>query len=194
MARENKVPVMWDFLSTNPNCSVKEISVAASVGRAYADRIIKEWVRKRFVLVTEKGRGRRPTRFSVCGDNKPSFDSLGKTKRQYKKTIHQKLWNNMKISTFFTFNSLIGPIQGNKNTAKKLVLKLEAADYVRCVFKAKNSLQKNRYQLIRDTGRLVPIIHSNGCWDQNEKKLYPYKVSDLSSHHSGEEAHHDLAG
>jgi hypothetical protein len=36
--------------------------------------------------------------------------------------------------------------------------------------------QVSTYQLLRDTGRLCPIVRSDGCFDQNENKLHLFNI------------------
>lgn len=40
-----------------------------------------------------------------------------------------------------------------------------------------------KYQLLRDTGRFAPIVRQNGCWDQNQQRLYPFLVEEEKHGH-----------
>ncbi|HEB4980873.1 TPA: hypothetical protein R0E67_004479 [Aeromonas dhakensis] len=56
---------------------------------------------------------------------------------------------------------------------------LTKAGYVKVLAKAMPHLgEVAKYRLLRDTGRHAPIVRRNGCWDQNQQRLYPFLVEE----------------
>ncbi len=105
--------------------------------------------------------------------------------RSKRKTVQQKLWNTMKISRRFTLTDLMITANTNRNTAWHYTNQLVLAGYVRLAVRVNPRLSvqdkyglTNIYQLIRDTGRFSPMKRENGCWDQNQQRLYPFQFEE----------------
>ncbi|XLU05043.1 hypothetical protein Aeroheme_02173 [Aeromonas sp. DSM 116730] len=87
----------------------------------------------------------------------------------------------MKISGRFTLADLMLTANVSQRQAWHFTNCLVKAGYVNVLYKVDKFLPvrartglTGRFQLVRDTGRHSPICRANGCWDQNQKQLYPF--------------------
>ena len=94
----------------------------------------------------------------------------------------------MKIAGRFSIRDLIMTASIGEGTAQNYISKLLKAGYITVVAKVDQSLPvrerkglRGCYRLIRNTGRLAPIVRDDGCWDQNQQVLYPNQ-NEGSSH------------
>lgn len=90
----------------------------------------------------------------------------------------------MKISRMFTLTELAMTSNSTSNHAGVYAKALAKAGYVKVQAKAMpHRGEVAKYQLLRDTGRFAPIIRKNGCWDQNQQRLYPFLVEEEKHGH-----------
>ncbi|WP_229333298.1 hypothetical protein [Grimontia hollisae] len=157
------------------------------INHKYCNKFVHQLWRDGY-LVFNGGAGNwfNPRKFSVAEGKCPPLGCGVSTKssapkKRFKKKARQKLWNNMKIERKFSTSSLLSSIEVPKTTAYSYIAGLRKAGYIDLVFNGKKTAGKmqgtaeHRYLLVRDTGRLAPIVRKDGCWDQNEQKLYPFQ-------------------
>ncbi|PMN90295.1 MarR family transcriptional regulator [Enterovibrio norvegicus] len=207
MSSPSQTMLIWEYLSRHPNSTAGEISDALSLNRSYCNKFVNQLMHEGFAhRVGGKGNWKSPRRFSVNPELRPNLGYDAKkgspaTKR-FKKKARQKLWNNMKIERKFTISSILASIDVPKTTAYSYLAGLRAAAYIEMVFDGKsvkgkqNGTTEHRYLLIRDTGRLAPIVRKDGCWDQNEQVLYSFQTvksgSAPTAQHSKGGVNHDM--
>jgi len=130
--------------------------------------------------------------FAVIAASKPILTAGRSTasKRQYKKTGRQKIWNSLKIQRVVSVADLVCLAAVTEANASLYLRKLVKSSYVRVRHAVNTALpnseikgQTSTYQLLRDTGRLCPIVRKDGCWDQNEQQLYPFNGMNKENHH-----------
>lgn len=76
----------------------------------------------------------------------------------------------MKIGGCFTISSVVASIEVPQTTAYAYIRPLQRAGYLKLI-----RTGPNKYRLIRDSGRLAPIVRKTGCWDQNLMQLFTFE-------------------
>ncbi|ENM3953836.1 hypothetical protein ACT7T5_002713 [Vibrio cholerae] len=188
----------WDYLVSNPDIESNQLAQAVSMEKEACRNALRAWVNKGLVIRSGgKGTTKEPYRFRASEGAAPLFGGDARKgmhlRKRYKKTKRQMLWNNMKIEKVFTAHSIVAAIQSAVPSAYSYIGSLMKAGYVQLVFNGKKikgqRTEKHRYTLIRDTGRLAPIVRKDGIWDLNEQKFYPF------GHRSQtREVMHDMVG
>lgn len=207
MASKSQTVLIYKFLEQHPRSTTRQIADALNINHKYCNKFVHELWRDGF-LQKDAGVGNwfNPRKFSVVSEKKPRLGcgavEGAVTTRRFKKKARQKLWNNIKIERKFSVTSILASIDAPKTTAYSYIRQLVRAGYVELVFDGKkakgraNGTAENRYLLVRDTGRLAPIGRKDGCWDQNEQKLYPYTQGTTKRKALGkrkEDVTHDMA-
>ncbi|MFL9603184.1 hypothetical protein [Aeromonas dhakensis] len=200
MSGKSKTEIAWLWMCEQPQFSIKEVIDGVGINKQQIYRTVSAWVDNGFLKLITPIAKKRERIYQVAdtsvsprlGSGVRQADSKGnerkrtyKKRRNRKKTVQQKIWNTMKISRRFTLADLMITANTNRNTAWHYTNELVRAGYVRLVVHVnpKMSVQDkyglaNIYQLIRDTGRFAPIRRDNGCWDQNQQRLYPFLVEE----------------
>ena len=184
--QNNKRAAAWAYIQAHSQFTVPELSSAIEMDLEQCRTTVNRCVIQGYLRhVGGPGVPGRPKRFTMVPDSKPR---IGKgafkgdvVKSQKTKTGRQKMWNSMKISRVFTADSLCVTAGVCKKTADEFIRKLSAAGYVAAWHRIDTRRpnhevqgQSSSYRLIRDTGRLSPIVRKTGCWDQNEQTLHPF--------------------
>lgn len=197
---ETKTELAWNWMCQRESFSVQEVINGVEINKQQIYRVINAWLYGGYIrLVSPKSQRRQriyqvvdPAILPPLGSGSRPVNAEGVTiKRRYskrhskRKTVQQKLWNTMKISRRFTLADLMITANTNRNTAWHYTNQLVLAGYVRLVVRvhSRQSVQDkygltNIYQLVRDTGRFSPMRRDNGCWDQNQQRLYPFLVEE----------------
>lgn len=195
---------LWRYFQVNTPSTVVDAANSLAIDRRYCQKIVN-FLLAQGCLSIVKGKGTRydPKLYRVVPDNEPTWETdnepIRRRKRRYKKTTRQKLWNNMKIEQVFTAHSLISSINVSINSSNRFIRSLYKAGYLICVCNGKKvksshrGTEKSRYRLVRDTGRLAPIVRDNGVWDQNQQRFYKFNPDFLSRKTSLKETQHDVA-
>lgn len=185
----------WYWMCQQESFDLLELVAASPLKLGNVYLVVRRWLASGHLrCVYQKPFGRRVSfrgsRYQVIDPSRvPQFGSGDrqtkhrKKRRIQRKTVHQKMWNTMKISRFFTLGDLAITAGVDDSGASTYTTFLIRAGYVRQVekierFKVKGD--QNRYQLIRDTGRFAPMVRAKqrGCWDQNEQRFYPFDVKE----------------
>jgi len=144
----NKRAAAWGHIATNECFTVNDIAMAIAEP-------------------TEKGRGR-----GHCGDGRV-------VRSQNRKTKQQKMWNAMKMHKHFTRQDLQMTAEVTDSHAKSYLSALHKSGYVSFLLKVKAGQKSkgklSRYSLLRNTGKLAPLVRKTGVWDQNEQVFYPFE-------------------
>lgn len=197
---ETKTELAWNWICQRESFSAQEVINGVEINKQQMYRVINAWLSAGYIRVVSPPAQKRQRIYQVVdaailpplGSGVRPLDTEGRAiKRRYnkcrskRKTVQQKLWNTMKISRRFTLADLMITANTNRNTAWHYTNQLVQAGYVRLAVRvnAKQSVQDkygltNIYQLIRDTGRFSPMRRENGCWDQNQQRLYPFLVEE----------------
>ncbi|WP_283132507.1 hypothetical protein [Enterovibrio norvegicus] len=207
MANESQRQKAWEYLLENPNIESNTLAAAIGMDKNMCRDTLRYWQERGWVeQVGGRGTTNDPMRFSTTLDAKPLWGGEARkgfsVKKHYKKNKRQMLWNNMKIERKFTAHSIVSSINVALPTAYDYIRTLVKAGYIELLPGSRRSRRldtmKYRYLLVRDTGRLAPIARKNGCWDQNEQKLYPFETAEpknrRSKRSSKEDLNHDLVG
>lgn len=184
----------WRWMCQQESFDLLELVDASQLKLGNVYLVVRRWLASGHLrCVYQKPYGRRVSfrgsRYQVVDTAaEPQFGSGNritsrKKRRIRRKTIQQKMWNTMKISRFFTLSDLAITSGVDESGASTFTTLLIRAGYVRPVQKIEHFKMKgdrNRYQLIRDTGRFAPMVRANqeGCWDQNEQQFYPFDVKE----------------
>lgn len=184
--QQNKRADAWEYILAHPQFTVPELSKAIEMDLEQCRTTVNRWVKQNYLRhIGSPGVPGRPKRFAMVPGSQPRIgkgaNSGDLIRNQKTKTGRQKMWNSMKISRVFTADSLCVTANVCKKTADEFIRKLVAAGYVSAV-KRVDTKQPNdevkglasSYRLIRDSGRMSPIVRKTGCWDQNEQTLYPF--------------------
>lgn len=189
------VETAWQWMCQQESFDLLELVAASQLKERNVYLVVRRWMESGHLrCVYQKPIGRRisfrGSRYQVVDTKvEPQFGSGNrntqhrKKRRIRRKTVQQKMWNTMKISRFFTLSDLAITSGVDDSGASTFTTFLIRAGYVRPVqkiesFKIKGD--RNRYQLIRDTGRFAPMVRAvqGGCWDQNEQCFYQFDVKE----------------
>ncbi|ODS10957.1 hypothetical protein [Vibrio scophthalmi] len=179
MASENKRKIAWLQMLLRESFTSLEIANAVGISQVQCHTTIRHFLSQGIVKeVRGVGVASKPRVLTTVLGQDPKFGSGGGISKKFKKTGRQQLWNNMKIARKFTVESLLSSIDVKQTSAQQYTKSLLDTGYLKLNLTGKT--QKgikngyNVYTLIRDTGRLAPKLMKEGCWDQNEQKLYPF--------------------
>jgi len=177
----------WQYITAHAQFTVPELASAIGMDLEQCRTSVNQWRKQGYIKhIGGPGVPGRPKRFArVEGTGEPK---VGKGNReglplrnQRSKTGRQKMWNSMKISRSFTADDLTLTAGISRKSADEYIRKLLDAGYLSAVRRVdtRKSNQEikglaSSYRLIRDTGRMAPMVRKEGCWDQNQKQLYPF--------------------
>ena len=196
---------VWEYAKAHPLCNAQQLSRELSLSIVQVRDALHGLVQKELMMrVKGTGHVSSPYLYKTTG-SEPCFGKgkspSKKVSKRFNKTNRQKLWNNMKISRKFTISELLSTISVGESTARNFVTYLLKTGYVveksRLPSKKRLSVMNGKeieWLLIRDTGRLAPIVRKDGCWDQNEQKMYLFPiVQNGRSQQVGKEESNDMA-
>jgi len=181
---------IWQYMLAK-DCLVSSLEVAKElkVSVNHCRNVLNGFVQQQCAVKQKVG---RIYHFAVISASKPILTAGRSTasKRQFKKTGRQKIWNSLKIQRVVSIADLVCLASVTEANASLYLRKLVNSDYVRVKHAVNTALpnseikgQVSSYQLLRDTGRLCPIVRKDGCWDQNEQQLYPFNGTNKENHH-----------
>ncbi|OUR62026.1 hypothetical protein A9Q74_06135 [Colwellia sp. 39_35_sub15_T18] len=173
------------------DCLVSSLEVAKElkISVNHCRNVLNGFVQQKCAVKQKVG---RIYHFAVIAASKPILTAGRSTvsKRQYKKTGRQKIWNSLKIQRVVSVADLVCLAAVTEANASLYLRKLVNSSYVRVKYAVNTALpncevkgRASTYQLLRDTGRLCPIVRKDGCWDQNEQQLYPFNGTNKENHH-----------
>lgn len=189
---------VWHYMLTK-DClvSCSEIAHDLNVSTNHCRNVLNSFVEQKCAVKQKVGRFYH---FAVIAASKPRLTSGRSTesKRQYKKTGRQKIWNTLKIQRVVSVVDLVCLASVTEANASKYLRKLVNSGYARVKHSVNTGLpnseikgQVSSYQLLRDTGRLCPIVRKEGCFDQNEQQLY--RFNDQGQHQVKDKNHEKVA-
>lgn len=181
----NKRAEAWSHIATAERFTVNDIATAISEPTEKGREIVKEF-EKRGVIQQVAGIGvaGRPKVYARIEGQEPVLGrghcGEGRVIRnQNRKTKQQKMWNAMKMHKHFTRLDLQMTAEVTDSHAKSYLNALHKAGYVRFLVKVKAGQKSkgrlSRYSLLRNTGKLAPLVRKTGAWDQNEQIFYPFE-------------------
>lgn len=181
----NKRTAAWQHMATNERFTVNDIAVVTAGSLDFSRTTVRHF-EKRGLIKQIAGAG-LPGRPKVYARVEGLEPVLGRghcgegrvVRRQSRKTKQQKMWNAMKMHRHFTRIDLQMTADATNSHASLYLNALHKAGYVRFLVKAKAGVQNNgtlsRYSLLRNTGKLAPLVRKTGVWDQNEQAFYPFE-------------------
>lgn len=181
---------IWQHMLTK-DCLVSCFDVAneLNVSVNHCRNVLNGFVQQKCAVKQKVG---RIYHFAVIAAAQPRLTQGRSTgsKRQYKKTGRQKIWNSLKIQRVVSVADLVCLASVSEANASLYLRKLVNSNYVRVKCAVNTALpnceikgQVSTYQLLRDTGRLCPIVRKDGCWDQNEQQFYPFNGQNKENNH-----------
>lgn len=185
----------WQWMCKQEAFVIKDVIEVTGMSVPHIYKVVKDWLSAGYLIKHPSGVETKPAWFKVACLNKvpPVGKGSGKTRprcRSKHKTNQQKMWNTMKISGRFTLADLMLTAGVGQRQAWFFTDRLVRTGYVKVLFKVDKFLPvrargglTGRYQLARDTGRHTPICRDNGCWDQNQQRLYPFLVEEEKHGH-----------
>jgi len=185
----------WQWMCEQEVFVIKDVVAITGMSEPHIYKVVKDWLSSGYLIKNPAGIATKPAWFKVACLNKapPIGKSSGRKRpkcRSKRKTNQQKMWNTMKISGRFTLADLMLTAGVGQRQAWYFTDRLVRAGYVKVLFKVDNFLPvmerrglTGRFQLVRDTGRHAPVCRSNGCWDQNQQRLYPFLVEEEKHGH-----------
>lgn len=172
-------------MSGKDGCSftVKQLTLSFNISDQRCRQILNHFVTRRYItkdledgLLTYQARaGARPV-FNRSG--RPTGQGVN---NRTKKSARQRIWNSLKILNTCSMDQIMLTSDASLNSVSKYMQALEKAGYVKCTNRRKQPDGRRKvvgkyrvYMLLRNTGRLYPIVRGEGCWDQNQQNLYSY--------------------
>ena len=193
---KSKTEEAWLWMCKQDSFDMSELLAATDVKQANLYALMRRWLASGHLHCVVEGTLRQRevfgcNRYQVSDVNQPP--KFGTNQRPYtsrkkrksrRKTSQQKMWNTMKISRVFTLAELVMTSDSTSNHAGTYAKALTKAGYVKVQARAMpHRGEVAKYQLLRDTGRFAPIVRKNGCWDQNQQRLYPFLVEEEAHGH-----------
>jgi hypothetical protein len=193
---KSKTEEAWLWMCKQDSFDMSELLAATDVKQANLYALMRRWLASGHLSCVVEGPLRQRevfgcNRYQVSDVNEPpkfgtnQGNCISRKKRKSRrKTSQQKMWNTMKISRVFTLTELAMTSNSTSNHAGVYAKALAKAGYVKVQAKAMpHRGEVAKYQLLRDTGRFAPIVRQNGCWDQNQQRLYPFLVEEEKHGH-----------
>lgn len=92
--------------------------------------------------------------------------------------MRQKVWQAMRFLNDFTVGDLMATAECTRSTAERFICDLVRFEYVfiskpqqRNARMSERKGSEVRYRMLKNTGRVYPIIRPDGLYDQNTKQL-----------------------
>ena len=196
MSGKSKTEEAWLWMCKQDSFDMSELLAATDVKQANLYALMRRWLASGHLSCVVEGPLRQRevfgcNRYQVSDVNEPPKFGTNqgtcisrKKRKSRRKTSQQKMWNTMKISRVFTLTELAMTSNSTSNHAGVYAKALAKAGYVKVQAKAMpHRGEVAKYQLLRDTGRFAPIVRQNGCWDQNQQRLYPFLVEEEKHGH-----------
>ena len=193
---KSKTEEAWLWMCKQDSFDMSELLAATDVKQANLYALMRRWLASGHLSCVVEGPLRQRevfgcNRYQVSDVNEPPKFGTNqgtcisrKKRKSRRKTSQQKMWNTMKISRVFTLTELAMTSNSTSNHAGVYAKALAKAGYVKVQAKAMpHRGEVAKYQLLRDTGRFAPIVRQNGCWDQNQQRLYPFLVEEEKHAH-----------
>jgi len=193
---KSKTEEAWLWMCKQDSFDMSELLAATDVKQANLYALMRRWLASGHLSCVVEGPLRQRevfgcNRYQVSDVNEPPKFGTNqgtcisrKKRKSRRKTSQQKMWNTMKISRVFTLTELAMTSNSTSNHAGVYAKALAKAGYVKVQAKAMpHRGEVAKYQLLRDTGRFAPIVRQNGCWDQNQQRLYPFLVEEEKHGH-----------
>ena len=193
---KSKTEEAWLWMCKQDSFDMSELLAATDVKQANLYALMRRWLASGHLSCVVEGPLRQRevfgcNRYQVSDVNEPPKFGTNqgtcisrKKRKSRRKTSQQKMWNTMKISRVFTLTELAMTSNTTSNHAGVYAKALAKAGYVKVQAKAMpHRGEVAKYQLLRDTGRFAPIVRQNGCWDQNQQRLYPFLVEEEKHGH-----------
>lgn len=193
---KSKTEEAWLWMCKQDSFDMSELLAATDVKQANLYALMRRWLASGHLSCVVEGALRQRevfgcNRYQVSNVNEPPKFGTNqgtcisrKKRKSRRKTSQQKMWNTMKISRVFTLTELAMTSNSTSNHAGVYAKALAKAGYVKVQAKAMpHRGEVAKYQLLRDTGRFAPIVRQNGCWDQNQQRLYPFLVEEEKHGH-----------
>ncbi|MFQ2529972.1 hypothetical protein ACK30J_00060 [Aeromonas caviae] len=193
---KSKTEEAWLWMCKQDSFDMSELLAATNVKQANLYALMRRWLASGHLSCVVEGPLRQRevfgcNRYQVSDVNEPPKFGTNqgtcisrKKRKSRRKTSQQKMWNTMKISRVFTLTELAMTSNSTSNHAGVYAKALAKAGYVKVQAKAMpHRGEVAKYQLLRDTGRFAPIVRQNGCWDQNQQRLYPFLVEEEKHGH-----------
>ena len=194
---KSKTEEAWLWMCKQDSFDMSELLAATDVKQANLYALMRRWLASGHLSCVVEGPLRQRevfgcNRYQVSDVNEPPKFGTNqgtcisrKKRKSRRKTSQQKMWNTMKISRVFTLTELAMTSNSTSNHAGVYAKALAKAGYVKVQAKAMpHRGEVAKYQLLRDTGRFAPIVRQNGCWDQNQQRLYPFLVEEEKHGHA----------
>jgi hypothetical protein len=182
----SKTEAAWQWICQQPQFDCSALAAVTGMAPRKAKSLVRKWNESGH-LNAISGSGKRGDPFVYAVTDVHSKPVMGKgsnsqgKRRIWKKTGQQKMWNTIKIAGRFTLLDLTMTASVSEGTANTYVCKLIRTGYIQMAKPVDQQLAPKEkkgaravYRLMRDTGRLAPMVRNNGCWDQNEQRLYQY--------------------
>lgn len=185
--QQDKRSAAWEYIAAHHEFTVPELAGAVNMDIEQCRTSVNLWRKQGFIKhVGGPGVPGRPKRFEkIEGVKSPKVGKGNKDgkplRNQRAKTGRQKMWNSMKISRSFSASDLTLTAGVCRKSADEYIRKLLAAGYLSVICRVDTRKpnqeingQSSSYRLIRNSGRLAPMVRVDGCWDQNEQRFYPF--------------------
>lgn len=181
----NKRAAAWQHMAANERFTVGDIAAVIAEPIDYGRTIVKSFEKRGFIQhVAGIGVAGRPKVYARIEGREPVLgcgrSAEGRVvRRRSQKTQQQKMWNAMKMHKHFTRLDLQMTAEVTDSRARFYLSALNKAGYVRFLVKVKAGVQNkgklSRYSLLRNTGKLAPLVRKTGVWDQNQQVFYPFE-------------------
>ncbi|MCT6700893.1 hypothetical protein [Rheinheimera sp. 4Y26] len=185
----NKHELAWNYMKQKDCFLVSEVANAVDMDIELCRKSIKRLEEKGCVqVISGIGVAGRPFVYKVIASNdaKPQFGrggTVGNKRLRKGKTGQQLIWNSLRINRVATVSMIVAVTQVSERTVYRYLNSLEKAGYVSCRRPSRENKsnqerigEEGAWVLRRETGPKAPILRrSEGFWDQNEQKLYPFQ-------------------
>ncbi|CAJ1920363.1 hypothetical protein [Aeromonas veronii] len=186
MSGKSKTESAWLWMCGKLEFDIPTLRKDLGMGANHAHQLVNRLLSTGHVNIAVQGASRTASRYQVCIPQEKLPDEIDgrkagrwAKKRATKKTSRQKMWNTMKISRTFGLIELAMTSNTATNSASIYTRSLVKAGYLKVLVAAvPHKGIASKYLLTRDTGRHAPIVRRNGCWDQNQQRLYPFLVEE----------------
>ncbi|WP_457936462.1 hypothetical protein [Aeromonas veronii] len=184
-ANKSKTEIAWLWITQGFEFDSVLLSTEVGISRNYASKLVGKWHESgHLTLMGCKG----VTRYyrvnqTAISSIPPGWGaepvSTREKRRAPMKSRQQKMWNSMKINKTVTKLTLSMASGATLRSVDGYIHALVKTGYLKQLNSScSDKRMPSRYMLVRNTGRHAPIVRRNGCWDQNQQRLYPFLVEE----------------
>ncbi|WP_337840482.1 hypothetical protein [Rheinheimera sp.] len=175
----------WEWIKQQPEFTSKQLAAHMEVSLRSAQMVIAYLQEKKAIQTLHSSLN--PVIYAAVDGACPVFPGKARFHPRLK-SARQTMWQAMRFLHRFTVCEVEATAETSRANVMKFLSDLTKAGYVKIITpqRRKASMQQRRghkvqYLLVKNTGRLYPIVRPGEVYDQNLKTTTPIKTGGLDA-------------